>query len=110
MASADRARGVAGTAATRLRGAAQSATRKAAALAETASQSKVASGRIGKYVLVKNADGQFHFTLHATNGQVVATSELYESRAAALNGIASVRRNAVQARLVDDSSGPESNG
>ena len=32
--------------------------------------------------------GKFHFTLHAKNQQVVLTSEAYNTRAAATNGIA----------------------
>ena len=106
MASAsERAKDAATTAATKLRGAAVVAGTKAAELAQSASQSPAASARIGRYVLAKNSSGQFHFALHATNGQVIATSETYESRAAALNGINSIRKNAVQARLVDEASG-----
>lgn len=44
--------------------------------------------------LTKGKSGKFHFTLHAKNQQVVLTSEAYNSRAAAVNGIASVKRNA----------------
>jgi uncharacterized protein YegP (UPF0339 family) len=35
-----------------------------------------------------------HFVLIATNGQVLVTSEHYESHGACLNGIDSVKRNA----------------
>ena len=48
----------------------------------------------GKFELKKAKDGQFHFNLLASNGQVILTSEMYESRASALNGIESVRKNA----------------
>jgi uncharacterized protein YegP (UPF0339 family) len=37
----------------------------------------------------------------ATNGQVIATSEAYESKAAALNGMESVKKNAPVAELDD---------
>jgi uncharacterized protein YegP (UPF0339 family) len=37
-----------------------------------------------KFVLTKNATGQFHFNLLATNGRVIATSETYNTRAAAI--------------------------
>jgi uncharacterized protein YegP (UPF0339 family) len=37
------------------------------------------------------------------NGQVIATSEAYESKAAALNGIESVKRNAPGAQVDDQS-------
>lgn len=51
----------------------------------------------GKFVLKKNAHGNYHFNLLATNGQVIATSETYNSKAAALNGIESVKKNAPDA-------------
>jgi uncharacterized protein YegP (UPF0339 family) len=54
-----------------------------------------------KFVLKKGSTGQFHFNLVATNGQVIATSEAYESKAAALNGIDSVKKNAPVAELDD---------
>jgi uncharacterized protein YegP (UPF0339 family) len=54
-----------------------------------------------KFVLKKGSTGQFHFNLVATNGQVIATSEAYESKAAALNGIDSVKKNAPIAELDD---------
>jgi hypothetical protein len=40
----------------------------------------------------------------ATNGQVIATSEAYESKASAVNGIESVKRNAADA-AIDDQTG-----
>ena len=54
-----------------------------------------------KFVLKKNSSGKFHFNLHATNGQVIATSEVYESKAAAVNGIESVKKNAPVADVDD---------
>jgi uncharacterized protein YegP (UPF0339 family) len=45
--------------------------------------------------------GQFRFNLLATNGQVIATSETYETKRACLAGIESVRKNATNA-IVDD--------
>ena len=47
-----------------------------------------------KFVLKKGSTGKFRFNLVATNGQVIATSEAYESKASAVNGIESVKRNA----------------
>ncbi|MES2839059.1 MAG: YegP family protein [Pseudomonadota bacterium] len=47
----------------------------------------------GWYELKKNDKGQYSFVLKAANGEVVLRSELYESRAAADNGIASVQKN-----------------
>jgi uncharacterized protein YegP (UPF0339 family) len=47
-----------------------------------------------KFVLKKGSTGKFRFNLVATNGQVIATSEAYESKASAIKGIESVKRNA----------------
>ncbi|GAA2143846.1 YegP family protein [Actinomadura napierensis] len=58
----------------------------------------------GKFQLKKGSTGKFHFNLVATNGQVIATSESYESKASALKGIESVRKNAPEAEL-DDQTG-----
>ena len=46
-------------------------------------------------------NGKFYFNLKATNGQVIGTSEMYESAAGRDNGIDSVKRNAPGA-TVDD--------
>ena len=48
----------------------------------------------GWYELTKNDKGNFRFVLKAGNAQTVLSSEVYESKAAALNGIASVQKNA----------------
>jgi uncharacterized protein len=58
----------------------------------------------GKFVLTKGKSGQYHFNLKAGNGEIIATSESYKSKAAALNGIESVRKNAAGAK-VDDQTG-----
>ena len=54
-----------------------------------------------KFVLKKGSTGKFHFNLIATNDQVIATSEAYESKAAAINGIESVKKNAPVAEVED---------
>ena len=48
---------------------------------------------MGKFVIKKTNTG-VKFDLKATNGQVIATSEVYTSDAACKNGIASVQKNA----------------
>jgi uncharacterized protein len=58
----------------------------------------------GKFVIKKGASGKFHFNLVAGNGQVIATSETYESKESAHNGIESVRKNAPDAIVEDESS------
>jgi uncharacterized protein YegP (UPF0339 family) len=55
----------------------------------------------GKFVLEKGSTGKFHFNLHAANGQVIATSQRYESKESALKGIESVRHNAADAVVED---------
>jgi len=47
----------------------------------------------GYYELKKTASGKMMFNLKAGNHQIVLTSEMYESKAAAQNGIASVQAN-----------------
>ena len=47
----------------------------------------------GKFVLKTAKNGKVHFNLKASNGQVILTSEKYETRAAAVKGIESVRKN-----------------
>ena len=54
----------------------------------------------GKFVLKRSGKG-FHWNLHAKKGQVIATSEHYESRRAAMNGIEAVRKKARGAKFVD---------
>jgi len=55
---------------------------------------------MGKFV-VKTVKTGIKFDLKAGNGEVIATSEVYTSRAACMNGIESVRRNAAAAKLED---------
>lgn len=47
----------------------------------------------GWYELSRSGDGQFRFVLKAGNAETILTSELYESRDSAKNGIASVQKN-----------------
>lgn len=49
---------------------------------------------MGKFVVTVRKNGEFQFNLKATNGQVILTSEGYASKAACLNGIESVKKNA----------------
>lgn len=49
----------------------------------------------------ESSNGKPFFNLKAKNGQIIGTSEMYESAAACENGIESVKKNAPDA-LVDD--------
>lgn len=55
----------------------------------------------GKFVVKKGSTGKFRFNLISTNGQVVATSEAYNSKAAAMGGIRSVKKLAADAAIED---------
>ena len=55
---------------------------------------------MGKFV-VKTTKTGFVFNLKAGNGEVIAVSEVYTTEAACLKGIESVRKNAVEAKLED---------
>lgn len=54
-----------------------------------------------KFVVKKGTTGKFRFSLVATNGQIVATSETYETKRACMSGVASVKKIAAGA-VVDD--------
>jgi uncharacterized protein YegP (UPF0339 family) len=58
----------------------------------------------GKFVVFQDAQGQYRFRLKAGNGQVIATGEAYTTKKACLSGIDSIRRNAADATL-DDQTG-----
>jgi uncharacterized protein len=57
----------------------------------------------GKFELYADKAGKYRFRLKAGNGEIIATSEAYESKASAKNGIESVRKNAPDAVLVEQS-------
>ena len=48
----------------------------------------------GTFEIRKASDGQFYFRLKADNGQVILASEMYQTKASALNGIEAVRTSA----------------
>jgi len=53
-----------------------------------------------KFEVYADKAGEFRFRLKATNGQVIAVSEGYKALASCLNGIESVKKNAVDADIV----------
>ena len=55
----------------------------------------------GKFELYQDKQGAYRFRLKAGNGQVIATGESYTTKKACLNGIESVRKNASDAGLHD---------
>ena len=48
---------------------------------------------MGKFEIKKDKAGKFRFNLKAGNGQVILSSEAYNSKSACDNGIESVRKN-----------------
>jgi len=55
----------------------------------------------GKFEVYKDRAGKFRFRLKASNGQVVATGEAYETKASALKGCESVQKAADGAQIVE---------
>ncbi len=55
----------------------------------------------GKFEVYQDNSGKFRFRLKAGNGQVIATGEGYTTRKACMNGIESIRKNAPDAKLDD---------
>ena len=54
-----------------------------------------------KFEIYVDKAGEFRFRLKATNGQIIAVSEGYKAMAGCKNSIASVKKNAVDAPVVD---------
>ena len=52
-----------------------------------------------KFEIYADKAGEFRFRLKATNGQVIATSEGYKTKASCENGIESVKKNAPDAEV-----------
>jgi hypothetical protein len=55
----------------------------------------------GKFEITKDKAGKFRFRLKAGNGEIIATSEAYETKSSAKNGITSVQNNAPAATIED---------
>ncbi|MBQ2860578.1 MAG: YegP family protein [Peptococcaceae bacterium] len=55
-----------------------------------------------KFEVYTDKAGEYRFRLKATNGQVIAVSEGYKALAGCMNGIESVKKNAVDAEIVKE--------
>lgn len=55
----------------------------------------------GTFELWVDKGGDWRFNLKALNGQVIASSQGYASKAGALNGIESIKTNAPGAEVVE---------
>ena len=54
---------------------------------------------MGKFE-IKTTDAGFRFNLKAGNGEIIATGEGYKAMAGCKNGIASIKKNVVDAKIV----------
>ena len=55
-----------------------------------------------KFEVYTDKAGEFRFRLKATNGQIIAVSEGYKAMASCMNGIESVKKNAVDAKIAEE--------
>ena len=53
-----------------------------------------------KFEVYADKGGKFRFRLKAKNGQIIAVGEAYETHKACMAGVASVKKNAVDAKVV----------
>ncbi|MCU1474468.1 YegP family protein [Amnibacterium sp.] len=61
----------------------------------------------GTFELYQDESGAYRFRLKASDGQVIASSEGYERKGGALSGIDSVRQNAADANVDDQTHPPQ---
>ncbi len=55
-----------------------------------------------RYERKEAANGKFYFNLKAANGQVIGSSQMYQSEDSRDNGIESVKKNAPDAEVVEE--------
>ena len=56
---------------------------------------------MGKFLIKQTANDEYVFNLKAGNGEIIAVSEVYTTIQACKNGIESVKKNSVEAKLED---------
>lgn len=54
-----------------------------------------------RFVVKKTSNNQFRFNIVARNGQVIATSETYTRKAAALDTVESIKKGVASATIED---------
>ena len=54
-----------------------------------------------KFELYTDKKGEFRFRLKAKNGQIIATGEGYKAKAGCKNGLESIKKNVVDAKIVE---------
>ena len=60
------------------------------------------AGDDNRYDRAESSNGKYYFRLKASNGQVIGASQMYESEAGRDNGIESVKSNAPDATVEDE--------
>ncbi len=55
-----------------------------------------------KFEMYTDKAGEFRFRLKAKNGQIIATGEGYKAKAGCKNGIESIRKNVVDAKIEEE--------
>lgn len=55
----------------------------------------------GKFEVYGDKAGKYRFRLKASNGQVIASGQAYSSKESCLNGIESIKKNAMDAKVVE---------
>ena len=78
--------------------------RKNAAIAKLEDQTaaEVVTVTNPKFEIYTDKAGEFRFRLKARNGEIIATGEGYKTKAACLNGVESIRKNAPEAAVVKE--------
>ena len=56
---------------------------------------------MAKFEIYVRKNGEIQFNLKASNGEVILTSEGYTTKAACLNGVESVKKNALEEKRFD---------
>lgn len=74
---------------------------KHAAAAAVEDQTAEEKKKNPKFEVYRDRAGAFRFRMRAPNGQQIAASEGYTTKAACLNGIESVKKNAADAPVVE---------
>lgn len=72
-----------------------------AAAVEDQTKEGFATEKHPKFEIYQDKAGEIRFRLKATNGQVIAVGEAYQSLAGCKNGVDSVKKNAPDAQIVE---------
>ncbi|WP_440953771.1 YegP family protein [Methanococcoides sp. FTZ1] len=54
-----------------------------------------------KFEIYADKSGKYRFRLKARNGEIIATGQSYSTKAACMNGIQSIKKNAADAEIIE---------